>query len=511
MSRSSRILCALLLTCGGGTVRGGLPRPYGGEIRLQARPHPQVDPARADGFFQLLLVRQVHETLLRLSANGECQPSLLLRSPEVSADGRELTLELRPQLVDQRGFSLEAQDVVASWQRLLAVETESPHWWLLAPIEGALEYRRGAATGISGLEVEHRLKLKVRLRYPLASFWQVLGAPPTAPLSLAARSASAAAAVGSGPFIFRTSTNTYQLEAFRGHAAGRPFVDRLLLVNFPSASEAAMALGAGRLEVAFFPAGKSYPSGARPSTSPAVWPVYLLLNRPALASFPPGLDSAIDAVLDRRALASYAGGEGAAPMRELLGFSDAYEGESTGAGAAVRDYVEKLALATRGVAPLVTLLVRGGDPLERLTAERIQVDLLALGVVVSVVEADETGYRKRLQSGDYHLRLVRPYLPGNDESLFLLGVAAWLAGGEDERLQLVSEILTRLEKLPEPSCGETLMKEMARGLRHRLPAVPLFRHSVNLLLSPALQEFIWEGCGLPDLARCWLLPKEKGK
>ncbi len=502
-------LLALLIAFPAVVARGGLPRPYGGEIRLESPKNRVTDPARAAQFFQMLLARQVHETLLRLGADGTPRPLLLVRPPEISEDGREFGLELRPQLTDQRGLSLEAQDVVASWQRLLAADTGSPHWWLLAPIEGALEFRRGAAS-ISGLQVEHRLRLRVRLRYALPAFVQVLGVPQTAPLSLASRSSSVAGTIGSGPFAWQKTGAGEVLGPFPGNPAGRPFVDRVVLVSFSSPRESLMALGAGRLEIAL-PAPGKLETSAPQTASPPLWPVLLVLNTPKLSSLPENLAAAIDAALDRKALAEYAAGEGAVPMHGLLDFSSTNQAGPGGGRSEVRAWVDKLALATHGVAPVLSFLVRRGDDMERLTAERIQVDLMNLGLVISLVELDEPQYAERLRAGDYHFSLARPYLPVSDDSLRLAGLIAWLAGGETEALQMMEELLTRLEKLQEQKCGETLIQELARNFQSRLPALPLFRHSVKLFLSPALRDISWEAGGLPDLAGCWLLPQEKAK
>jgi len=496
------LLCLLMLL-GIFSAQAGLPRPYGGIVRI---PFPDGEPvflpALAFEYPDLLLLRQVHLPPLQMEEDGSFRPLLLVREPQVSEDGRELKLDIRHQLVDQQGMStagpagglsISGRDFIDSWQKLLDPAVASPHWWLLAPIEGALEYARGQKKQITGLRLEHELRVVIDLLYPLPQYREVLAALPLAPLSIAAQSAQGALRAGCGPFV---PTGGGRLNYFEACPAGRPYLEGIELVATASEREAQMYFAAGRLHLV------QASWGSDTFSSAPYWPVFLAYHPGLLDRLPEGLRQALEAALDRQALAAMAAAWGARPLYGLL--EQVQEEVVPKAEEVIKAYLEKVSWAQRGVPPALKLLVRRGDDLERVLAEKVQLQLMKIGLAVTLEEISRRDMPGRIKSGDYHFYFVRPYLPVRHPILRLMGTLAYLAGDRGQALQMVEELQNRWQKLTADQCQDKLCPELERSFRSRVPALALVSHGYAYRLAPALSDLEWRADGLPDFSGCWL-------
>ena len=170
------ILLGALVLCSQPDLHGATRRPYGGVLKVPVTGVVDtVDPVYVSTPTELEMARQVHDTLYRLSADNVLQSVLAQDLPQVSRGGRELVIRLKPGAKFHDGSWVTSEDVLASWRRLLHPETASEHWWLLAPVEGALAFHQGKSTRISGLERINRLTLRIRLLAPVAEFARVGG------------------------------------------------------------------------------------------------------------------------------------------------------------------------------------------------------------------------------------------------------------------------------------------------------------------------------------------------
>jgi ABC-type transport system substrate-binding protein len=465
-----------------------------------------TDPIQVTSLTELQLARQVHDTLYRLSPTGEIVPSLAHDLPKLSAGGKELLIQLRPGASFHDGTPLTADEVIASWKRLIRRKSGSPYWWMLAPVRGALAFRTGKSTKIAGIEKVNRLTIRVRLSSGMPDFLEVLTAIPTAPLPSLWNSAKEPGRThppGSGPFAWssdRTSSEVSALEAFQGHPRGRPFVDRLLLKNYLSARAASLAFQLEEVHLAW--ERPSRDTGRYNTVDgPLKHQVMLAVNPGRVDRLPQGFIRAVAQAMDRQSLVRYVVGERGVETDELLNIEGAQVSSPALSGnpVAAREYFERVVQQERGVPPVLVFLVREGDSLERAVAERIQVNLVDIGVAVSVVAVNRQEHESRLRSGNYDFHLVRPLPFFRSPDLQLLGIVAELMGEEE-----VAQYLQMLDKLPDDANRKSLVRERSRRYQASLARIPLFRHSRRIFLHESVRDYSLGVNGLVNLADVWL-------
>jgi len=396
--------------------------------------------------------------------------------------------------------------VIRSWERLVHTGTHSAHWWLLAPVKGALAFRRGASTKIAGLEPINRLSLRVRLKAPVARFVEVLAAVPTAPLSgryLSAPRGDTTHPPGCGPFTWsagNASGEVQVMEAFQGHVRGRPFVDRLLIKTYGSSRATRLAFELEEIHVCRDRLSRPA-EGSSLVDGPQVWMNYLTLNPARMDVLPQGFEQAVEQAIDRPALVEYVVGEQGHATDEILRVDDPVQdmAKLRGDPVAARAYFKRVVQHGHGVPPVLVFLVRRGEALERAVAERIQVNLVDIGVVVSVVEQDLDAFEKRVAEGDYDFYLVSPLPLVRAPELQLLGVAAGL-----QSEQGVEEILQVMRELPAGTNRPAMVRERARLFRLRFPWIPLFQAGRRVVRHEAVRNLVPQADGLVDLAEVWL-------
>ncbi len=104
-------------------------------VRIGMSGNPDtLDPHRTSGTLTFFSIRGFYDTLIEPGEDGEYRPALA-ESWEVSDDGLSWTFELRSGVLFHHGRSLEAADVVATFERILDPDTGSPHARELRPLE----------------------------------------------------------------------------------------------------------------------------------------------------------------------------------------------------------------------------------------------------------------------------------------------------------------------------------------------------------------------------------------
>ena len=191
-------LCVLLVLCGatGGCRRRGhltrsktAPR-YGGRLVVPVfgsgltRSNP--DPAAPS---YELITSQIFETLARRGdTSGEIIEPALAESWETSPDGFVWRFRIRPGVrfhddecfPGGRGREVTAQDVVFSWQRMIASKKLPVGYQFFGRfIAGAREFHDGQAKQISGLRAIEERTLEVRLVTPFVGFLRAVTWFPT--------------------------------------------------------------------------------------------------------------------------------------------------------------------------------------------------------------------------------------------------------------------------------------------------------------------------------------------
>ncbi len=501
------ILLGISLLCSERDLYGGTRRPYGGVLKVPVTGGVDtVDPARVSTLVELELARQIHDTLYRQSADDVLQPSLAQDLPQEFRGGRELIVRLRPGAMFHDGSSVTSADVLASWRRLLHPKTASPHWWLLAPVEGALAFHRGRSTKISGLERINRLAFRIRLLAPIAEFARVLAAVPTAPLPMKwlAGKEKGSYPPGSGPFVWSVAgqgSEEMVLEAFLGHSRGRPYLSRVSLLGYPSPRAAGLA----------FELEEVHMSRVRPSrrsgfyhgvAGPRVQMVFLAFNPKRIERFPRGFQKAVEQAVDRQALVDYLIGDQGLATDEIVirktpeGSPEPLRGDPQ----AAQEYFKRLMFQEKGVPPVLEFLVHADRVLEKAVAERIQVNLVDIGVVVSVVSVDRKTFDARVNAGGYDFYLAHPLAQTTDPELGLLGLVAMVLGDAG-----IEDLMRSLEKLPVNENRSAMVREMARRYQVRFSWIPLFQYARQMFVHESVQGLVQDATGLTDFAQIWLI------
>jgi peptide/nickel transport system substrate-binding protein len=96
-----------------------------------------LDPHVATAFATFAVIDQIYDDLVELNADLQLEPALA-ESWDVSDDGLTYTFQLRPGVTFHNGRELGAEDVVYSFDRLMAEETGSPFASRFSQVESAV-------------------------------------------------------------------------------------------------------------------------------------------------------------------------------------------------------------------------------------------------------------------------------------------------------------------------------------------------------------------------------------
>jgi oligopeptide transport system substrate-binding protein len=146
-------------------------------------PEPDsLDPQKARTAEAHTVLRDLCEGLTTLAHDASPQPGGA-SGWSVSADGREWTFHLRPQLRWSNGEPLGAEDFVAGLQRLVDPATASEYAQLVDVIENASEVIAGRLPpGALGVRAPDVATVRIRLRSPAPYLPGLLAHPSTCPV-----------------------------------------------------------------------------------------------------------------------------------------------------------------------------------------------------------------------------------------------------------------------------------------------------------------------------------------
>lgn len=190
-----------------------------------------LDPAYADDLASRDLTALCYDTLVQydyLARPYRIVPSMIVRMPEISADGRSYTFELRDDLLfaadecfpDEVSRQVTAYDVKFSILRIADARNHSPVWWIYRDrIAGLGEFREITAHAeaqdmsmydrdIPGIVIHSAKRFTLILERPDPVFLYLLAMPNAGVVSrLAAMDANrgdlARNPAGSGPFVLQ--------------------------------------------------------------------------------------------------------------------------------------------------------------------------------------------------------------------------------------------------------------------------------------------------------------------
>lgn len=498
---------ALLLALAGSPALAAPRARAGGELRVLLPGTPgELDPARASSAADLLVARALHATLFELDPEGALRPGLAEALPQISADGREVRVQLRPGLRFQDGAPVTAADVAESLSRLLRPEVGSPHGWIAAAVEGAEAVREGRARTPSGLHALSERELRVQLAFSFPAFPRALASAPAAVVR-----AGSGLPSGAGPFRLAARTpDALRLAPFEGHWRGRPWADGAEL-SWPEAPAAARRFARGEAELALRPEPLS---GVAVRDEPLLTAVVIALNGQRLGPAADAVRLALGA-LDRSELARLLRGPGramttllpptptsATNAQPIAPSAASPEGQRSRraptASPTPRPHRPPARASTAHLPSQLTILA----PVSlRAVADRIQVKLFDRGVRVAVESVADGSLAARLAAGAHGVALVPVALASDEPRLGLAQLASAL-GGAARGARLLGEVAA--------ADAAGLAAATARA-EEELDVLPVAALGLRASSRPALQGLRIGADGTFDPGDLWLLPVRRSE
>ncbi len=212
-----------------------------------------LDPALSTDVQSGEMITMLFDNLVRFDVEATLVPGVASRW-EVDSTATVYTFHLRPGVTFHDGRPLTAKDVEASILRALAPGSRGRHW-PLQPIQGALDYAEGRASGISGLEVPDDSTVIFTLREPLNIFPKFLAMPVAAIVPTPTADDFSGNPIGSGPwkFVSWQHDNVLLFAANDSYWGGRPQSDSIRVRIIPEASTQAAEFETGQLSVVEIP------------------------------------------------------------------------------------------------------------------------------------------------------------------------------------------------------------------------------------------------------------------
>ena len=176
-----------------------LPEPVkGGTVRMHLnwRGDYAFEPTTSTYIANSYIIHNVFDTLLGYGSGLNLENNLA-EDYEVTDSGKTYLFHLRRGVQFHNGKEITSRDVKASFLRLMHPESRSHAKWIFADVEGADAFTSGQSRDVPGIETPDPLRIRIRLRHPLAYFSSLLAMGETS--IIPAEHAENFAAFGSEP------------------------------------------------------------------------------------------------------------------------------------------------------------------------------------------------------------------------------------------------------------------------------------------------------------------------
>ena len=196
-----------------------------------------LDPHVATAFSTFAVIGQIYDGLVELGSDLELEPALA-ESWEVSDDGLTYTFTLRDGVTFHNGRAMTSEDVVYSYERIMAEETGSP--------------TASRFTQVASVEATDAQTVVFTLAGPFAPFLSNLTNLTVIPRELVEAGNVQQEAVGTGPFMLEEWVpDTYVLLRANPdyYREGEPGVEALRFNIVPEASTRAAGLRSGEYQL----------------------------------------------------------------------------------------------------------------------------------------------------------------------------------------------------------------------------------------------------------------------
>jgi peptide/nickel transport system substrate-binding protein/oligopeptide transport system substrate-binding protein len=244
-----------------------------------------LDPALSTDVPTGRAVAYVFDGLTRFTPDAKVVPGLA-RAWDVTPDGITYTFHLRTGVKFHDGRPLTANNVVASFQRVLDPATKGGRGWPLYPIKGAEDYAGGKAKAIAGMAAPNDSTVVITLKEPFSIFPKLLAMPVTSIIPDNPSADFGQKPIGTGPWQFVEWRHDDYLRFAKNpnYFDGPPKTDSLMARIIPEMSTATAEFQAGNVDVLNVPdeAGKSWQADPEKSkllsSAPALRFWYVAIN-----------------------------------------------------------------------------------------------------------------------------------------------------------------------------------------------------------------------------------------
>lgn len=459
-------------------------------LRLNSNP-TTLDPALITDVMGGGIAAKIFNGLVRFNEQLDIVPDIA-RSWSLSRDQLSYTFRLRHDVRFSNGRKITAHDVKYSFERVLTPGTKAPLTWVLDKIEGAGEFVKGKAPGVSGIRILNDHTVVLKLEKPFGPFLSLL-AMTTAyivPREEVARLGQdfGTHPIGSGPYTVQEWKHGQyvMLSAREDYFEGRPELNGIHYRIIPEDLTAVMEFETGRLDVLLIPSSEY----KRYTTDPA-W-TNLVHGMPGLNSYYLGLNctrppfndervrKAMNMAIDRQRILNTVfekrGVLATGPVPPGL-WKNGMAGES---GGYVYDPVKAgNLLREAGAAGATVNIYVTSDPEVLDIVEVVQSYLAKVGLTARITQLDWSAFKHAVNKGEpdaFWLSWWADY-PDPENFLFPLFHSASV-GSSGNRTRCIDPDLDRLI--------EKAQRTMDHHQRYRL-----YRQAENRIVQNAPWVFMW--------------------
>jgi oligopeptide transport system substrate-binding protein len=513
-----RLLAVLLLAAVAGCTGGGPDRPGaggpGGGAATQGRrggtlaialldPGP-LDPARADGLADEVVLGNLFDGLTAIDPTGAVRPAVAASWTSDPAL-RRWTFHLRGDARWSDGAPVRSGDFTYAWRRLAdprAKPAPPPAARaLLAGVTGYRSFAAGKARSVAGLQAPDPATLVVELDHPTADLPAMVAAVTLSPLPEALVEPDPAAylarPVGNGPFRLAAPPKpgrSLTLDRNPAYGAAPALLDKVSVHLDPDPQTAWLELQNGQVAFAPVPPGQlaaartlygpSADGRTRPGLlqGPTLTTWQLTFNLRSKPATDPRWRQAVSLAVDRDRVAAAVAGS---PATTLVPPATPEAPSAPACPACAHDLARARALFAKlqqGRGP-VTLAVPPGTEAARIAAA-VAADLAAAGAEVT---------RSPAPDGGSQLTLVRRVAPYPRPDPYLSGITV----GPTAR-----HLLDQARATPDPPTRATRYQQAETAILADLPTTPLLTETSAAVLAPTppLQGFTLTPWNIVDLA-----------
>jgi ABC-type transport system substrate-binding protein len=418
--RPAVLLLSILSACGDGGAGGAQSAALQYYFTYDPR---SLDPALSTDVPTGEVVALLFDNLTQFDVEGKLGPGLAERW-ETDSAGLTYTFHLRPGAAFHDGRALRAEDVKASYLRVLAPSASGARNWPLRPIRGARAYAEGKSQAVDGLVVRDDSTLQITLEEPLNIFPKFLAMPATAVVPTPTPADFDQRPVGSGPWKFVSWAHDDAIVLARndGYWGIKPKSDTLRIRIIPEPLTQAAEYEAGRLSVVEIPFGETRrweeQRQAELQRRPTIRDLYVAINTTRGPLKDVRVRRALNHAVDVQTLLSTVmAGRGVRAAGTLPPGISGYDSARAPYKYDVAEAKRLLAEAGHADGLHLKLWRTQRSELARL-AQSIQQSLAQVGVTVEIVERDASSARSAVRKGEADLFLSDWYADYPDPENF---------------------------------------------------------------------------------------------